>query len=173
MGLDSSLKVPSWKKLSHSLGKVAVVCLQGRLGKVIMVLLYRFRDCTSLEIPPSSFPHLGTVKTALAEALQKLCTVGRGKPYGLKHQLFKTGSLCSVSFITGKELRWVIMMNQCQFVISLWLLLIEEEAARKWTCKKNRLSDFYFLCLKVANKCRELLVSLHKTSICWNICLAS
>jgi len=84
-----------------------------------MVVLHGFRDCTSLELLPNSFPHLEIVKKVRVEALQKLCTVGRGKHCGLKHQLFKTGSLCTVSFITWKELSWVTVMNQCQFVISL------------------------------------------------------
>lgn len=97
-----------------------VVCVQGRLQKVIVVVLYGFRDCPSLELPPISFPHLETVKIAEAEALQKPCTVGRGKSYGLKHQLFKS--------LGGWQ--WWTNVSLLFFVIAVH---------RRGSCEKRRL----------------------------------
>lgn len=109
-----------------------------------MVVRYGFRDCSSLELPPIYFPHLEIVKIALAKALQKPCTVGRGKSCGLKHQLFETGSLDSMSLLTWKELSWVTVMNQCQFIILCDCCSLKRKLQEKVLAKKQGLSHFWF-----------------------------
>lgn len=70
-------------------GKTTVAFVQGRLEKVfivvLMVLGYFSGTTTQL------FSTLGDSKLLW----QKLCTMGRDKPYRVKHQLFTTGSLQS------------------------------------------------------------------------------
>lgn len=103
MELDSSLNVKSWS------------VLWGNCGGICTRMVLRYFPGTTTHL----FSTLGDSKLLL----QKLCTMGRDIPYGVKHQLFTTGSLQALSCVT--------VMNQCHLDISLWLLLIGRKLQEK------------------------------------------